>query len=273
MTASIISGAGAASAPIPFGRFAGFRALLRKDTTEWVRGKRAWVVLAISTAFMVLAAANAWIISVIAAALPAGEVPVDQLRSLTPVDNLFMAISAQIFVIATIFVVGSVMARERESGTLAWVASKPVTRGAIWASKWAASTAMLSLLAVLIPLAITAIVVTVLYGPLPIALVVGVALGMVATIAFFAALGLAVGTVLPGQTATIAAVLAIFALLPVVAGLSPVRIEAFLPTAMMSWPAEALSGASVSPVTPVAWVVVTAGLSALTIRRMGQMEL
>jgi nitrogen fixation/metabolism regulation signal transduction histidine kinase len=46
-----------------------------------------------------------------------------------------------------------------------------------------------------------------------------------------------------------------------------------LPTAMMSWPAEALSGASVSWVTPVAWLVVTGGLAALAVRRMGRMEL
>ena len=42
---------------------------------------------------------------------------------------------------------------------------------------------------------------------------------------------------------------------------------------MMSWPAEALSGANVSWVTPVAWLVVTGGLAALAVRRMGRMEL
>jgi len=273
MTASISTTADAASASTSFGPFAGLRALIRKDTTEWVRGKRAWVVLAVTAAFMLLAASNAFIISRLAAILPAGEISADQLKSMTPAENLLVAISAQIFIIATIFVVGSLMAREREAGTLAWVASKPVTRASIWTSKWISATAMLSLVAGLVPLALTTVVVTVLYGAPPVGLVVGVALGMIATIAFFAALGLAVGTVLPGQAPTIAAVFAIFALLPVVAGLFPFPIQDFLPTTMLAWPAAAISGASVSLATPVAWLVVTGGLAALAIRRVSRMEL
>ena len=273
MTASITTGADVPSASTSFGPFAGLRALVRKDVTEWVRGKRAWVVLAVTAAFMLLTASNAFIIGRLAAILPAGEIPVDQLKSLAPADNLLVAISAQIFVIATIFVVGSLMAREREAGTLAWVASKPVARASIWTSKWISSTAMLSLVAGLVPLALTTALVTILYGAPPVGLVVGIALGMVAGIAFFAALGLAVGTVLPGQAPTIAAVFAIFVLLPVVAGLIPFPVQDFLPTTMVAWPAAALSGASVSLVTPVAWLVATGGLAALAIRRVGQMEL
>ena len=62
MTASIIVGADVAPVSSPFGRFAGFRALLRKDVSDWIRGKRAWVVLAISAPFMILSAANSWIV-------------------------------------------------------------------------------------------------------------------------------------------------------------------------------------------------------------------
>ena len=96
---------------------------------------------------------------------------------------------------------------------------------------------------------------------------------MVATIAFFAALGLALGTILPGQAPTIAAVFAIFVLLPVVAGLIPFPVQDYLPTTMLAWPAAALSGASVSMATPVAWLVVTGALAAFSIRRVGRMEL
>jgi ABC-2 type transport system permease protein len=273
MTASTISGAGAARVSTTFGPFAGFRALFRKDTTEWLRGKRAWVVLAVSVSFMLLAAANAWIIQRVAAGLPAGEISSDQLGSLAPADNLLVAIGAQIFVIATIFVVGSQMAREREAGTLAWVASKPVTRASIWTSKWVSSTAMLSLVAGIVPLAATAALVTVLYGAPPIELVVGLAAGIVAVVAFFAALGLGLGTVLPGQAATIAAVFAVFALLPIIANVLPFDIEPFLPTSMLAWPTAALSGAGAHLVTPIAWVLVTGGIAALAIRRMGRMEL
>ena len=271
MTALIITGAGAATVSASFGRLAGFRSLLRKDTTEWVRGKRAWVVLAVSIAFMVLTSANAWIVARIAATLPAGEIPAEELGSMSPVDNLLVAVSAQIFVVAAIFVAGSLMAREREAGTLAWVASKPVTRASIWTSKWVSATGMLSLVAGLVPLAATVGLVTILYGAPPIGIVVGLAAGIVAAIAFFTALGLGFGTILPGQAASIAAGFAVFAILPMVGSLLP--IAEFLPTSMVSWPAAALSGASVSWVTPVAWFVVTGGLAALAVRRIGRMEL
>lgn len=273
MTASIITGADVASIAPSFGPFAGFRAVFRKDTTEWVRGKRAWVVLVISTAFMTLASANAWIVHQIARSLPPGEIPTEELGSLAPADNLLASISAQIFVMATIFVVGSLLAREREAGTLGWVASKPVTRASIWTSKWVSSTAMLSLVAGLIPLAATAAVVSVLYGVPSIGLVVGVGVGIVAIIAFFAAVSLAMGTVLPGQAPTIAAVFAVFALIPLLASIIPFPVQDYLPTSMLSWPAAALSGASVSLVTPLSWFAVTGGLAALAIRRLGRTEL
>jgi ABC-type transport system involved in multi-copper enzyme maturation permease subunit len=270
MTASIID-AGAASPSSSFGRLAGFRALVRKDTTDWVRGRRAWVILVISVLFMLLSAANGWITRQIVATFPDGSVKPENLGSMAPVDNFLAAITGQIFVIATIFVAGSLLAREREAGTLAWVASKPVTRASIWLSKWTTTTVITAVVAGIVPLVATMVLVTALYGPLPIELVVGVAAGLVATIAFFAAVGLGLGTVLPGQAATIAAGFAVFAILPIIGGILPV--EQYLPTAMLSWPAAALSGASVSFVTPVAWLVVTAAIVGLAVRRTARMEL
>src|SRR4029453_18073218 len=98
---------------------------------------------------------------------------------------------------ATGMAAGSLLARERETGTLSWVASKPVTRRSIWLSKGGPSTEMLSIFAGLVPLAATVAVVTILYGAPPVALVVGLAIGIVATIAFFAAVGLAAGAFVP----------------------------------------------------------------------------
>jgi ABC-type transport system involved in multi-copper enzyme maturation permease subunit len=274
MTASIIGGpSGATPVSVPFGPFAGFRPLLRKDATEWIRARRTWVILAVSGLFMVLAAANSWLISRFADTLPPGEAVQSNLGSLVPADNVLAAVASQIFVIATVMAAGSLLARERETGTLSWVASKPVTRRSIWLSKWASSTAMLSILAGLIPLAATVAVVTVLYGAPPVALVVGLSIGIVAVVAFFAAVGLAAGAFLPGQPAAIAAGIAVLALLPVIAGLIPFPIDAYLPTSMLAWPVGALSGQAVSFATPIAWLVVTSGVVAISIRRMGRLEL
>ena len=272
MTASTIGAARAASSqPSSFGRLAGFRALARKDTKDWIRSRRLWVILAVSVPFMILSAANGWITNRIAEGMPPGSMDPDKIGSLSPADNFIAGISAQIFVIATIFVAGSLLARERESGTLAWVASKPVTRASIWLSKWTTTTVMTALVAGIVPILASAAVVTILYGAPPVGLVVGAAIGVVAAIAFFAAVGLGLSTVLPGQAAAIAGAFAVFAVLPMIGGLLP--IEEFLPMTMLSWPAMALTGASVSVVTPIAWLVVTGGIIALAVRRTGRLEL
>lgn len=270
MTASII-GADAAPVSSSFGRFAGVRQLVRKDATEWVRSRRIWVILATVTTFLVLTAANSRIVHLIAPSAGSGESP-RELPSLGPTENLVGALATQMFVIAAIFVAGSLLARERESGTLAWVASKPVTRASIWASKWISSTAILSVVAGLIPLAITAAVVTLLYGAPPVGIVIGLALGLAAVTAFFVALGLALGTVIPGQAATIATTLTIFALMPMIAGAIPDGMS-YIPTTMVTWPAAAIAGEAVPMITPVIWFASTVVLMVLAIRRIGRIEL
>ena len=75
-----------------------------------------------SVSFMVLTAANAWITARIVEAMPDaadGIVPLSQ----APTDNLLVAVSAQLFVLVAIFAVAGLIARERDSGTLAWVES------------------------------------------------------------------------------------------------------------------------------------------------------
>jgi ABC-2 type transport system permease protein len=271
MTASTIGAAPAASTSSSFGRLAGFRALVRKDTTDWVRSRRVWVILLASVPFMALTAANGWITNQIAAGTPPGAMDPDKIGSLSPVDNFLAGVSAQLFVVVTIFVAGSLLSREREAGTLGWIASKPVSRASIWLSKWTTTTAMTALVAGIVPLLVSFALVTVLYGAPPAGLVVGAMIGVVAAIAFFSAVGLGLATVLPGQAATIAATFAVFAFLPMIGGFLP--IEEFLPMTMLSWPVVALSGGSVAAVTPVAWLVITGSIVALSVRRTARLEL
>ena len=270
MTAQTIEGAVAAPRPADR-RLAGFGALVRKDLTEWTRGYRAWVVFAVTAVFMVLTAANGWITSRIIASLPDGaEAPAP--TSLVPLDNLMTAVGAQVFVLAAIFAVGSLIVAERHAGTLAWVASKPVSRSAIWLAKWASSTGMLALSAVVLPLAATVAVVVVLYGAPPVAVVAGFAAGMVAIVAFFAAVGLAAGTIVPGQPAVIAVGFVVFALLPVLGGILGPDIAALLPTSILPWFAGLATGMPVNWTTPVAFTAAVAAVAGLGLYRIGRME-
>ena len=271
MTAQPITGAVAAPRSTD-GRLAGFGALLRKDVTEWIRGRRAWVIAIITVLFMTITAANSWILARIAESTGDAAVA-PEATSMVPLDNLLAAIGAQIWVMAAIFAVGSLIVAERQSGTLSWVASKPVSRAAIWVSKWGSATGMLAVSAAIVPVVATVALVTVLYGPPPPVAVAGLIVGMIAVIAFFAAVGLAAGTVLPGQPAVIAAGFGVFAVVPLVTALLPFDVTPLLPTSILTWVPMLLEGAPVSPVTPVAYAVATAAVAAFGLNRMARMEL
>lgn len=271
MTAQIISGARVAPRPADR-RLAGLGALVRKDATEWVRGRRAWVIAIVTTAFMALTAANGWITNQIAANLPEGAA-VPEVGSMAPLDNLFAAVGAQVWVLAAIFAVGSLIVAERQAGTLSWVASKPVSRSAIWISKWLSATGMLAVSAVVVPVAATVGAVAVLYGmPSPVT-VAGLVVGMIAVVGFFVAVGLAAGTILPGQPGVIAAGFGVFGVVPILTAILPFDVTPLLPTSMLTWVPTLLAGEPVSIVTPVAYAVTTAAVVAFSLNRMARLEL
>ena len=273
MTAQSIP-SGAVAAPRPADRrLAGLGALLRKDTTEWLRGRRAWVVFVLTAAIMVLTAANSWIVTQIAASLPpdagadVGEITLD------PVQNLLASVGTQLFVIAAILAVGSVLVAERQAGTLAWVASKPVSRRSIWLSKWISSTAILGVSAVALPLAVTAGIVTVLYGAPDPAVVVGLGVGMAALVAFFTAVGILAGTVLTSQVAVIAVGLGALMLLPMIGAVLPPELAALMPASILFWAAGAFAGMPAPVTTPIAFALTVAVIVAIGLRRIDRIEL
>lgn len=253
-------------------RSAGLAALVRKDAREWVRGRRAWVVFVITTLFMVLAAANAWITARIIEVLPPDVQAPQAPESLAPFDNLVQAFGSQVFVLAAVFAVASLLVHERESGTLAWVASKPVSRDAIWLAKWFSASGVLAVAAVVAPLALTVAAVVAMYGAPSLTAVVVLAIGGIATVAFFAALGLAASTVVPGQPAVAAIGFGTMLLVPLIAGIVPAA-GPLLPTSMLSWSIAAAAGMDVGFVTPIAWAIATAALVAGAIVRMRRIEL
>jgi ABC-type transport system involved in multi-copper enzyme maturation permease subunit len=253
-------------------RFAGFATLVRKDLTEWRRGQRAIVVAGVSTVFMSLTAANAWITTRIIESLPAGAEAPALPPSMAPLDNLLAAVGSQIFILVAIFAVGSLLIRERESGTLAWVASKPVDRGIIWAAKWASAAIVLAIAGVIIPFTVTTVAVSALYGAPDLSIIATVTVGAIATVILFAAFGLAVSTRLPGQVPTVAAGFALFAVSPIIGGLIP-GLEPVLPTSILGWSIGAAMGASVGVVTPIAWAVGVVALAIVATQQMRRLEL
>ena len=270
MTASISLPA-RVSGGISADRVAGFGPLFRKELSEWAHSKRPWVIVAVTTAFMTLTAANAAINSWIIANVPDATTSAGAI-SLDPMTNVLAAVSSQIFVAVAIFVAMSLLVAERERGTLSWVASKPVSRGAIWLSKWAAAAIVVSIVAGIIPMAATFGLVAVLYGSAGVGAFAFAAVGVVASIAFMIAVVLAVSTVIPNQAAVAAIGFAVFFLPQILVSLVPVDISPFLPTSIMGWAMGLVVGADPGFVTPIVWAVSVVALAGFASWRMERIE-
>ena len=273
MTASTISSStNAAGRAGTSRRLAGFGPLFRKDVGEWRHGKRAWVILIVTTLFLVLTAANGAIQSWVIANAPGAEAP-SQPISLVPLDNFMAAVASQMAVVVAIFAAMSLLVAERDHGTLAWVASKPVSRGAIWASKWLAAAIVVSVIAGLLPLVAVFAVSTALYGPVDIGVALVAAAVVVASVTFIVAVVLAASTVISNQPAVAAIGFGVFFLPQLVAGLIPGDIGPFLPTSILPWAMGLATGADVGLVTPIAWAVSILALVAFATWRMDKLEL
>ena len=252
----------------------GLRPLVRKDLGEWVHGVRGRVVLLITAAFMALGVANGFIQAWVIAHVPEAAAKADdKVISLVPLDNLFAAPASQFFVMAAIFAAMSLLVAERESGTLAWIASKPVSRTSIWLSKMVSATVALGLAAGLLPFAAAAAVVTVLYGAPPIGAVVVIGVAIVASVAFYVAVALAASTAVRGQAAVAGIAFAVFLAPTLIGGLLPINIAPYLPTSIVPWAMGLAQGADVGIATPIAWLVGVVALAVVATRRMEAIEL
>ena len=249
----------------------GLDPLVRKDFREWARGKRAWVTTFVVAPILALTAANGAINHWIIANVPTESGQQIKPISMDPTTNFLAAIGTQFVIIAAIFATMSLMASERESGTLAWTASKPVSRLSIWVSKWITASATLFVAAVLVPVAVTVVVTVALYGPLDPALVVATIVGLEATIVLFTAIGLAVGAYARSQAVVVSVGLGVL-FIPSILGGIWAPLNDFLPTSIFGWILQLGAGQVGSPVTPVAWLVSIGAIVAVAARRMQRME-
>jgi ABC-type transport system involved in multi-copper enzyme maturation permease subunit len=264
-TASPSSGSGMAATGL--GLLPGFGGLLGKELTEWRRSRRTWIVLIVSGLFMTLSALNTW--------LQANVLPEDPSQAVEnpivdPLTSLAGAVSSQIFVVAAVFAVMGLIVTERESGTLAWTASKPVSRTAIWLAKLASSAGVLWIAAGLIPFAATVALVVALYGPVPMLPILTMGAGIVLAITLYVAVALATSTVITSQAAVAAIAIGVM-FLPQLLGLV-MPIEA-LPTSVLQWALFAAAGEPAGLVTPIGWATTMVVLVAVSLHRMERMEL
>jgi ABC-type transport system involved in multi-copper enzyme maturation permease subunit len=250
-----------------FGLMPGFGALARRELAEWRRARRSWIVFLVSGVFLTFGALNSWLITQLPADITeGGEVP-----NLDPIMNFLGPITTHVFVIAAIFAVIALIAAERESGTLAWTASKPVSRSAIWLSKFATATGVMWVVAGLLPLAASVAVVNVLYGPVPVTTIAAVAVGMGMVIAIYVAVALTASTLVTSQAAVAGITFAVISVAPMLAQFLP--DPTFMPTSILDWSVRLGVGEPVSIVPVIGWAATIGAMVAFSLRRMERMEL
>jgi ABC-2 type transport system permease protein len=224
---------------------------------------------------MALAAANSYISAYLIRTLPADETggASTQALSTVPLDNIMSAVGSQIFVFVTIFAAMGLLVAERERGTLSWVASKPVSRTSILASKFASGTAVLWVFAAIIPMIVTTATVVVLYGAPSLSAVALITLGMGAAIALYVAVALTASTFVASQPGVAGITFAVFVVPALLLAILPAAVGPFLPTSILNWFGGLATGADVGVVTPIAWLLSLAALGAIAARRMAKLEL
>ena len=273
MNATTVDAFGQTTGQRGAGKLLGLRNLVRKDTLDWRHGNRTWIVAAATTAVVILGAANTainrWVLSSFPA--EAGDGPAKVL-SVAPLDNLLTGVGTQFGVIAVIFATMSLLIAERESGTLAWTISKPVSRTSVLLSKWLTATVVLWVAAFVIPIALTSGLVTLLYGAPDPAVVIALAVAFVMVPAIFVGITLVASTYVSNQAAVGAIGLVLFILPSIVGGIVP-GATPFFPTSIFGWAVEVSTGGPITIVTPVAWAIGMAILFVLGRRRLADMDL
>jgi ABC-type transport system involved in multi-copper enzyme maturation permease subunit len=265
MTANVAQTATAATSSVGF--LPGFGALVRRELKEWRRARRSWMVFIVSALFLTLASLNSWLISNLPGDVTEGAEP----PNLDPLMNLVSPILTHVFVIVAIFAVIALITAERESGTLAWTASKPVSRSAIWMAKFATASGVMWLLAGALPLAAAVAVVSVLYGSVPVTAVAAVAIGMAMIIVLYVAVALAASTAVTSQAAVAGITLGVLWFAPMLGAFLP--DPTVMPWAILDWSVMLGIGQPVSFVAPISWAVTVVALTAISLRRMERMEL
>jgi ABC-2 type transport system permease protein len=227
------------------GTFLGFGTVFRKEIREWVRGRRAIVVGGVVLASAVFTTVIQYVV---------GETQAGAPVSMDPTDNVLLGWAGQTFAIVALLATMSLLSGERDRGTLAWSLTLPVSPASILLGKWLAAVVVLAVVAILVPLAVSIGVATVLYGGLPDIATIGFfAVLYLAMPAFYVALTLTLGTVVK-STGGIAGIGFAVMFLPMMIGALVPMIGELSPTAIGAWARAVATGQPASPLTLIGFV-------------------
>jgi ABC-2 type transport system permease protein len=232
------------------GLFLGFRTVLRKELTEWMRGRAALIVAAIATAIAVFTTLVPFVVQA------SGEAAQGPPLSMDPTDNVLLGWrGGQTVAIITILATMSLLSGERDRGTLGWTLTNPVSSTSVIAAKFLAAVLVIATTAVIVPLAVSVGVATVAYGAVPDLQTVGVFAALFLTLPmFYVALTVALGTGIKSTAGVAGIAFLVMFVPPVIGGLVPV-VNEVSPTSIGTWALATATGATTSVLTLAGWAV------------------
>lgn len=249
MTTQTITAEPAAIHRISGSTFLGFGTALHKELTEWICGPKALIVAAISVAggiFMTL-------IPFIAQATH--EVEEAGLATMDPTTNVLLGWTGQTVALVTIVATMALVSSERDRGTLAWTLTNPVSPTSIIAAKFTAAFLVFAAAAVALPLVVSSVLATVVYGGPPDLAVVGTFGVLFLTLpAFYIALTVGLGAGIKSTAGVAGVAFAVMFLPQILGGIIPVIAEVS-PTSIAVWAHAIATGQAASTLTLVGWLV------------------
>lgn len=230
------------------GMFLGFGTVLRKELTEWKRGRAALIIGGVSIASAIFTTVIPFIVEA------SGEAAQGPPLSMDPTANVLLGWrGGQTVAVITVLATMALLSAERDRGTLAWNMTNPVSPTSIIASKFIAAMLVIGVAAVLVPLAVSVAVATIAYGAVPDLATVGLFGLLFLTLPmFYVALTIALGTFVKSTAGVAGLAFAIMFVPPLFGGLLPI-VNEVSPTSIGTWAMAAATGAGASTLTLAGW--------------------
>lgn len=231
------------------GMFLGFGTAFRKELTEWFRGPKTLVVAGVSIAGGIFMTLIPFIAKASTEATEAGLLTMD------PTTNVLLGWTGQTVALIAVVATMALVSLERDRGTLAWNLSNPVSPTSIIAAKFVAAFLVFSVAAVVLPLVVSSILATVVYGAIPNLATVGTFGLLFLTLpAFYIALTVGLGTAIKSTAGVAGAAFAVMFVPQILGGLVPI-VNELSPTSIGSWAMAMAKGEPSSSLTLVGWLV------------------
>ena len=235
--------------PSQGGPLLGFGTVLRKEITEWLRGRRAIVVALVAILSVVFTTLVPFVVRA------TGQASSGPPLSMDPTSNVLYGWGGMTIPIIAILATMSLLSVERDRGTLAWNLANPVSRASVVLAKFVGAFLAIAILAVLIPIAVSIVIATVAYGGLPDLGTVGLFALLYLTVpAFWIGLTVSLGTFIKTAAGIAGIGFAVLLLPSLFAAFLP-AVTAISPTSIGPWAVAIATGAPASGLTLAGWLV------------------